>query len=161
MQIVKDARVVEDSWQHVDDAEALPPSGDITVSYARWAVDAAALSSRAGRLGVRLSGNDPLEALGPLAQQFPLLVVEFPAVADGRGFSVARLLRDQYGYAGELRARGHVLRDHVFYLQRVGCNAFESCLLAAEDLLPGLNDFSVRYQASQDEPLPIYRRRGR
>lgn len=159
MQIVKDGRVVEDGWQHLDDAAAVPAAGDVTVSYARWAGENAALTSRTGRLGVRVSGDDPLEALGPVAGQFPLLVVEFPAVADGRGFSLARLLRDQYGYGGELRARGHVLRDQVFFLQRVGCNAFESCLLSAEDLLPGLSDFSVRYQASQDEPLPIYRRR--
>ena len=159
MQIVKDGRLAEDHWQHLSDEQAVPPQGDVTVSYARWAAEGAELAKRDGRLGLRLTGADPLETLGPIAGQFPLLVVEFPGVADGRGFSVARLLRDQYGYRGELRAYGHFLRDQVFFLQRVGCNAFESTLIKAEDLLPGLSDFTVRYQASQDEPLPLYRRR--
>uniref|UniRef100_UPI0012E1AE05 DUF934 domain-containing protein n=1 Tax=Methylogaea oryzae TaxID=1295382 RepID=UPI0012E1AE05 len=118
---------------------------------------------RAGKPRRPLGGaphrRDPLEAFGPVAGQFPLLVIEFPGMTDGRGFSVARLLRDQYGYQGELRAYGHFVRDQVFFLHRVGCNAFESTLVSAEQLLPGLNDFTVRYQASQDEPLPIYRRR--
>lgn len=157
MQIVKGGRLEESHWRHLADEQALPVEGDVTVSYARWAAENAALANRAGRLGVRLTGDDPLETLGPIAGQFPLLVVEFPGVADGRGFSLARLLRDQYGYRGELRAYGHFLRDQVFFLQRVGCNAFESTLVKAEDLLPGLSDFTVRYQASQDEPLPIYR----
>lgn len=159
MQIIKDGRLVENTWLHLDDDAALPAGGDVTVSFVRWSKEGAALNGRGGRLGVRLDGNDPLETLGPVAEQFPLLVVEFPAMTDGRGFSVARLLRDQYGYRGELRARGHFLRDQIFFLQRVGCNAFESSLIEAQDLLPGLSDFTVRYQASQDEPLPIYRRR--
>lgn len=159
MQIVKDGRLAEDSWLHLDDEAAVPAGGDVTLSFARWRKEGAALNGRDGRLGVRLDGGDPLEELGPLAQQFPLLVVEFPVMTDGRGFSIARLLRDQYGFQGELRARGHFLRDQVFFLQRVGCNAFESSLIDAEALLPGLGDFTVRYQASQDEPLPLYRRR--
>lgn len=159
MQIIKDGGLVEDSWRHLDDADAMPATGDVTVSFSRWLAEKAALSARTGRLGVRLNGNDPLETLGPVAGQFPLLVVEFPAVADGRSFSIARLLRDQYGYQGELRAHGHFIRDQMFFLQRVGCNAFESTLTKAEALLPGLSDFSVRYQAAQDEPQPLYRRR--
>lgn len=159
MQIVKDGQLAENTWLHLEDEQAAPEQGDITVSYARWRSEGAALTERKGRLGLRLNGDTPLETLGTVAEQFPLLAVEFPAVADGRAFSVARLLRDRYGYQGELRAYGHFLRDQVFFLQRVGCNAFESTLLKAEDLLPALSDFSVRYQASQDEPLPLYRRR--
>ena len=86
--------------------------------------------------------------------------VSFPKFADGRGYSIARLLRERHGYQGELRAVGDVQRDQLFYLSRVGFDAF---LLRdgedAEGALAALGDFSDAYQASVERPLPLFRRR--
>ena len=79
---------------------------------------------------------------------------------DGRGYSIARLLRERYGWRGELRAIGDVLRDQLFYLTRCGFDAFE--LRAGQDAqaaLTALADFSEAYQSSVERPQPLFRRR--
>ena len=73
--------------------------------------------------------------------------VNFPKFGDGRGFSIGRLLRTRYGYKGELRAVGHLTRDHLLYLERCGFDAFE--LRDGEDpaeALAGFDFFSASYQ---------------
>src|SRR2546425_10362391 len=86
--------------------------------------------------------------------------VNFPKFGDGRGYSIARLLRERYGYKGELRAVGQVGRDHLYYLEGCGFDAF---LLRdgedPEEALAAFNDFSESYQASVERPLPLFRRR--
>ena len=86
--------------------------------------------------------------------------VNFPSFTDGRGYSIARLLRERLGYRGELRAVGDVQRDQLFYLARCGFDAF---LLRdgpdAEESLRALQDFSEAYQASVERPEPLFRRR--
>lgn len=86
--------------------------------------------------------------------------VHFPKFTDGRGYSIARLLRERHGYAGELRAVGDIGRDQLFYLARVGFDAF---LLRegedAEAALAALAGFSEAYQASVERPQPLFRRR--
>lgn len=105
---------------------------------------------------------EPGEILAPLLEhidEIPLVMVNFPTFMDGRGFSYARELRER-GYRGELRAVGHFMRDQLTYLRRCGFDAFqmedESQL---EGALQSLRDFSEYYQASVDQPLPLFRRR--
>jgi uncharacterized protein (DUF934 family) len=92
--------------------------------------------------------------------QLPLIAVYFPKFLDGRGYSTARLLRERYGYRGELRAIGDVGRDQLFYLARVGFDAF---LIPegrdARDALNAFADFPETYQGAVDQPLPLFRRR--
>ena len=86
--------------------------------------------------------------------------VNFPKFSDGRGYSIARLLRERHGYRGELRAVGHITRDLLFYLESCGFDAFE--LREGEDpreALAGFEDFSESYQASVARPVPLFRRR--
>ena len=86
--------------------------------------------------------------------------VNFPKFGDGRGFSIGRLLRERYGYKGELRAVGHITRDHLFFMESTGFDAFE--LREGEDpreALAGFDDFSESYQASPLRPQPLFRRR--
>jgi uncharacterized protein (DUF934 family) len=86
--------------------------------------------------------------------------VNFPKFGDGRGFSIARLLRERHGYRGELRAVGHITRDLLFFLERCGFDAFE--LRDGEDpheALASFEDFSESYQASIATPVPLFRRR--
>jgi uncharacterized protein (DUF934 family) len=86
--------------------------------------------------------------------------VNFPKFGDGRGYSIAKLLRTRYGYRGELRAVGHITRDLLFFMESCGFDAFE--LREGEDphqALASFEDFSEAYQASVARPLPLFRRR--
>ena len=157
--IIRDREIVADDWITVGDDEPIP-NGDVIVSWERWLADGEAILARPGRIGVRINGEHDARDLTRDLQQFALVVIEFPTYADGRGYSHARILRDQLGFSGELRASGNVLRDQIFYLARVGFNAFESDGgKSLESVLEGLNDFSVTYQAAADEPRPLYRRK--
>ena len=108
---------------------------------------------------VRLEpADDPAKVAGELATA-SRVEVNFPKFGDGRGFSIARLLRERHGYKGELRAVGQLTRDHLFFLESVGFDAFE--LREGEDAaeaLAAFDDFSESYQASVTRPVPLFRR---
>ncbi|MBF2963171.1 DUF934 domain-containing protein [Pseudomonas aeruginosa] len=73
----------------------------------------------------------------------------------------ARLLRERYGYKGEIRAIGDVLRDQLFFMRRCGFDAYAiRADRSPEDALASLDDFSEVYQTSVEQPLPLFRRRG-
>ena len=158
MQIIKDNEIVEDYWIHIAD-DPIPPEGRITVSYARWKAEKSDLLARDGELGIRLGPEDPIEDVATDLENFQLVALEFPAFNDGRGFSQARLLRDRYHFSGEIRAMGSFMADQVFYLSRVGVNAFElPTIETLEKALATLHDFTVRYQACADEPRALIQR---
>ncbi|MFX7739746.1 DUF934 domain-containing protein, partial [Acinetobacter baumannii] len=84
----------------------------------------------------------PEELKGQL-DSFKVVAVDFPKFADGRGYSIAYNLRARLGYTGELRAIGDVLRDQLFYMQRVGFDAFAvRADKNIHDAVKGLTDFS-------------------
>ena len=84
---------------------------------------------------------------------------DFPSATDGRGYSSARLLRERYGFAGELRAIGDIQRDQLFYLREVGFDAFAvRDDKDVVDALFGLHDFTDGYQNSAVR-TPWFRRR--
>jgi uncharacterized protein (DUF934 family) len=110
-------------------------------------------------IGVWFASDERAEDLQNEVEKFSVIAVDFPKFADGRGYSIAYHLRARLGYRGELRAIGDVLRDQLFYMQRVGFDAFAA--RADKDIheaLKGLSDFSLTYQASSDEKLPLFRR---
>nr|WP_255371528.1 DUF934 domain-containing protein [Cupriavidus sp. YR651] len=49
-----------------------------------------------------------------------LVVVEFPRSRDGRGFTLARLLRERHHYQGDIRAAGPLLPDQFSVLLECG-----------------------------------------
>ena len=113
-----------------------------------------------GPFGVVVQASDDPAVLAADLKRISLIAIQFARFNDGRGYSIARLLRQRYGYRGELRAIGDVLRDQLFYLKRVGFDAFE--LRADQDVAAALGafgDFSEPYQAAVDQPLPLFRRR--
>ncbi|WKJ90848.1 DUF934 domain-containing protein [Methylomonas montana] len=149
MQIIKDQQLVENTWTFIADDCAFDDSGDITVTLARWLADKDQLLKRPGKTGVRLNPSNQIESLAADLANIALIELDFPMFGDGRLFSQARLLRNRDGYQGEIRAVGQYLPDQVFYLSRVGVNAFE--FSNPDDInlaLEAMNDFSVRYQAS-------------
>ena len=148
MQIIKDKQIIDDTWSYVaDDAEL--KAGNISVSLARWKQDKQQLLTHEGKLGVRIGPADAVDDIAPDLKVIQLIELDFPDFADGRLFSQAWLLRGRYNYQGELRATGHYMADQVFYLSRVGVNAFSP--EKVDDLpvvLSHLNDFTVKYQSS-------------
>jgi uncharacterized protein (DUF934 family) len=109
---------------------------------------------------LRLEPTDDPAAFADRLAHASRVEVNFPKFGDGRGYSIGRLLRERYAYKGELRAVGQITRDHLFFLESCGFDAFE--LRQGEDpheALAAFNDFSESYQASPARPLPLFRRR--
>ena len=162
MRVIKAGRVVEDGWQRIADPDTLPalPGGDVIVPLDYWRANGALLARHNGRIGVCLNGDDSLDDCADILDRFELVALEFPRFTDGRSYSHARLLRERFGYRGELRAVGEVLRDQLFFMQRCGIDSFQVREdKDAEDALQGLSDFSVKYQAAADGAAPVYRLR--
>jgi uncharacterized protein (DUF934 family) len=103
--------------------------------------------------------DDPALLAGALAE-VRVIAVNFPKYSDGRGYSIARLLRERYGYRGELRATGVVARDQLHAMAQCGFDTFE--LREGEDAqaaLAAFGDFSEGYQATAAQRVPLFRRR--
>lgn len=162
-QIIKNGALTDETW-HLLPAdttlEGLSNSDDLIVPLQLWLDHAHALKARDGGLGVWLQSDQEVEAIAEDLEHFQVIALNFPVFSDGRHYSSARLLRDRYGYKGEVRAIGDVLRDQLFFMQRCGFDAFvvrED--RSAEDALQSLKDFSETYQAATDQPQPLFRRR--
>lgn len=166
-EIIRGGRVEADAWRWLD-APATPapagppptPRAGVVVSLSAWKRDRDELLARGCALGVWLGPADEPAELAPDLHRLSLVAIHFPRFADGRGYSSAALLRTRHGYRGELRAIGDVGRDQLFYLKRCGFDSFE--LAPHRDpraALAGLDDFSLRYQGSVDDPLPLFRKR--
>lgn len=162
--IIKDKAVVADDWSvlrlgedETPDTVAVP-EGRVIVPLKVWQAQRPTLQGRAD-LGVWIASSERPEELRDELVCFKVVAVDFPKFGDGRGYSIAYNLRARLGYKGELRAIGDVLRDQLFYMQRVGFNAF--AVRADKDIhdaLKGLADFSEAYQTSWDRKSPLFRR---
>lgn len=160
MNLIKNRRIVADAWVHVDDAAELPARGQLIVSLARYREQRALWQRHSGSMGVRLCSHHEAKEVAPLLQELSLVAVEFPGFKDGRGYTTARLLRERFGFRGELRAVGDVMRDQLFYMERCGFDAFElKAGKSLQDALGAFSEFSVSYQGAADEPRPLFRRR--
>lgn len=161
-QIIRDRRVVTDHCQHLDHDTPLPGNGDITLPLERWQQEHQSLPNHLGRIGVRLSTDEEPERLNGTLADLDLIAIEFESFTDGRGFSLARDLRDRYGYQCELRALGPLLRDQLPFLARCGFDSFE--LTEEVDPFAALSTFqaiTLQYQPASDTATPIHRlRRG-
>ena len=129
--LVKGGHVVEDAFTNIADGEALP-DGAIVVSAKRFLSETDALLARQAPLGVQLETGDSPEQLGPGIHRLALIVLHVPYFKDGRAFSWARLLRTRLGYKGEIRVRGHFLKDQIAFYARVGVDAFDIAPLLPE-----------------------------
>lgn len=162
--IIKNRAIVADDWIVLrPEKGAAPdgvtvPEGKVIVPLAVWLSQKETLQQRT-ELGVWLASDERAEELKDDLAHFAVIAVDFPKFSDGRGYSTAFNLRERLGYTGELRAIGDVLRDQLFYLSRVGFDAFAPRAdRSIEDALKGLSDFSVKYQTSSDEKSPLFRR---
>ena len=130
MKIIKNKAIVEDNWivlrlgEQQSPESVLIPDGKIIVPLQVWLQQREVLLKRS-ELGVWLASDERPELLKDDVDKFSVIAVDFPKFSDGRSYSIAYNLRVRLGYTGELRAIGDVLRDQLFYMQRVGFDAFE------------------------------------
>jgi uncharacterized protein (DUF934 family) len=164
--VIRNRRVEPDAWTFVgvaspDELSQPLPAGPLVVPLPEWKLHRGDLALRKAPLGVWLKPDDDPRDLSADLEVLDLVAVQFPKFTDGRGYSTAYLLRRRFGYRGELRAFGDVGRDQLFYLARVGFDSFRFAdPRDAESALASFNDFTVRYQGSVDDPMPLFRRRG-
>ena len=157
--IIKNGAIIEDTYHVITDAGVLPMA-DIVVSLEVWQQQRAEVLAHPHKKGIMLKPDQHPEVIVDDLAHLDIIALAFPAFADGRGYSYAVLLRQRYGFKGELRATGDIFKDNMFYLKRCGFDSF--AVRADKDLqvaLQGLQDFSECYQASTDESTPLYRRR--
>jgi len=161
MKIIKSGHIIEDQWTHLDDECAVPSGASVTVGLGRLDALSEPECQTASQLGVRIGPDEDVNRVKAHLHRLALVVLVMSPFTDGRSFSQARILREQLGFRGEIRASGDFLRDQMYYLHRLGVDSFE---FAEEtdlnDRLKAFREFSVTYQAAQDEPQPLYRRRG-
>jgi uncharacterized protein (DUF934 family) len=150
-QLLRDGRIVDDDWAY--EAEAPGAGSAIILAFDQWLTDRASWLAHPGRLGVVLQPANPVEQLTADLPRFALVGAHFPGPAEGRGYSQARLLRERYGFKGELRATGFVRRDQLFFLARCGFNSFELPPGELPDAAAALATFSAGYQPANDAGL--------
>ncbi|ATJ82802.1 DUF934 domain-containing protein [Halomonas beimenensis] len=154
--LIADRRVVTDAWALCEAAEQRPEGRPAIIPLADWQA-----SSKGEDLAPWLPSDTEMTAeLARELEAAPLVAIDFPKFTDGRGYSIARLLRERHGYRGQIRAVGDVLIDQLFYMSRCGFDAFllrEDQLV--EDALQALDTFSRSYQPGTDDPEPLFRRR--
>ena len=149
--LVKDNALIEDPFTYVPEGGEIPAEGPVIVTLDQWRTHREDLSRRGSALGVRLKSDESPELIADDLDRLAVVALEFPAFRDGRAYSYARILRERYGFDGELRAVGDVLRDQLHFMLRTGFNAFE---LTGDDplgqLRAAIDDFTVWYQPTGD-----------
>jgi uncharacterized protein (DUF934 family) len=154
MPLLKDEGRVDDSWTTVEAVEDLPSNEPAIVPLELWREHRDELRGRNAPLGVRLKSDQPPEEIAEDLDRFQVVALEFPKFSDGRAFSYARLLRERYGFKGELRAVGDVKRDQALFTVRCGFDAFEVDEATAEAWQTALGRISVAYQGATDDRAP-------
>jgi len=166
-EVLRDGAVVEDPWHVLRLAEGespdhvAVPQGAVIVPLDVWRTRRGELQDRP-ELGVWLKSSEGPELIAADFNHFRIIAVDFPKFTDGRGYSTATLLRTRYGWRGELRAIGDVLRDQLFFLRRCGFNSF--ALRQDQDAhaaLANWTPFTDPYQGAVDVPQPLWRRHAR
>lgn len=152
--LLRDGRIVEDEWSYLAESEGRAAAA-LILTFAEWQNGRAAWMAGGARLGVVLQPADKVESLAPDISRLELIGAQFSGPGEGRGYSQARLLREQWKFGGELRATGYVRRDQLLLLARCGFNSFELPDTDIEDAAGALSTFSAAYQPSNDAGLPF------
>jgi uncharacterized protein (DUF934 family) len=151
MAIFRGHGFIEDEWTLAPDDAPLPAGGAV-VSKARFLAERDALTARNALLGLILRSGETLDGLENDIDRFRLIVLDIPRYTDGRAYSTARLLRERYKYAGELRASGDVLRDQIIFLHRVGFDSFD---VTHEGTIAALRDGKIKLVHRHYQPAAL------
>jgi uncharacterized protein (DUF934 family) len=160
MPLIKNGRLAEDRYVRLLDDAPIPDGVPVIVPAARFLADADEILRREAPTGVEWPNNRKVAELEPYLGRLAVIVLTFPNFKDGRGYSQARLLRERYGFLGELRAAGQILRDQFLFLARAGFDALEVAKPGdAEAFAAALARYTVFYQDAGDDRAPALRRR--
>jgi uncharacterized protein (DUF934 family) len=160
MPLIKNGRLTEERYVRVLDDAPIPDGVPVIVPAARFLADADEILRRDAPTGVEWPNNRKVAELEPYLGRLAVIVLMFPNFKDGRGYSQARLLRERYGFVGELRATGQILRDQFLFLARSGFDALEVAKPGdAEAFVSALARYTVFYQDAGDDRAPALRRR--
>ena len=156
-QLVSVAGVVPDRWIYLGElAGATSAVTHLILPWAEWQKGPDPWRGRAARLGVAVPPETPCSALQPALDALSLVVIAFPSVSEGRGYSLARQLRERARFSGELRASGEIFRDHVLFLARCGFDSFEiSARESPDEAFAALGSYTVASQAVRTEPQAL------
>lgn len=151
--------VVEDAFTHVADDQPLA-TGDVILSLTRFQAEGDRLLSECRQVGVRLEPDEEIEALAYDLPRIAVVAVAFPKFRDGRAYTSARLLRERYGFTGEVRAVGDVLREQAGFMVRCGFDAFEPADGATpEQWQVAAERYRHVYQRAADNRAPAFAER--
>jgi uncharacterized protein (DUF934 family) len=115
--------LVDDRFTGVSDDDSTP-HGDVIVSFTRFQAEAGALLKHGRDVGVRVEADQSVDDLAYDLPRIAVVALNFPKFGDGRAYTSARLLRERYGFTGEIRAVGDVLREQAGFMVRCGFDAF-------------------------------------
>jgi uncharacterized protein (DUF934 family) len=152
--LLRDGRIVDDDWSYLADGGSVA-ADSLILTLAQWQGERDTWLARGGRLGVVLLPNHKVESLASDIDRLSLIGAEFSGPSEGRGYSQAKVLREQWRFRGELRATGYVRRDQVFFMARCGFNSFELPDTELAGAQAALSSFSRAYQASNDLGLGL------
>ena len=160
MPLVKSGKITADPYVRIEDGAPIPEQGSVLVPGARFLADAAELMQRADPVGVVWPNDRNLSELEPYLGKLALVALVFPTFKDGRAYTQARLLRERYGYRGEMRATGQVLRDQFVFYMRAGFDALDVVKQAdAAAFEETAHRYSVFFQPTGDGRMTVARSR--
>ncbi|ESQ92695.1 hypothetical protein ABAC460_02380 [Asticcacaulis sp. AC460] len=155
--VTRDGAVIPDGWTLLADDDTTGADGPFILSFERALRE---LDGRNGHYGVRVLPADDVRLLEPFLEKITLIEVAFPGYRDGRGYSTARILREDFGYTGIVRAVGDVLRDQLFYMLRCG---FDEFVVKDKDpsqaITSAAQRFQTVYQGAADSNRPAWAKR--
>ncbi|EGF92301.1 hypothetical protein ABI_07350 [Asticcacaulis biprosthecium C19] len=155
--VTRDGAVIPDGWTLLADDDTTGADGPFILGFERALRE---LDGRNGHYGVRVMPGDDVRLLEPFLEKIALIEVAFPGYRDGRGYSTARILREDFGYTGIIRAVGDVLRDQLFYMLRCG---FDEFLVKDKDpsqaITSAAQRFTTFYQGAADANRPAWAKR--
>ena len=161
MVLIRDGVIETDDWVAVADGDPLPGDGPVLVSLERLRAQRRELLKRGSPFGVGLQSGEAAADIAGDISHLDLIALEFPAFTDGRAYSTARLLRERYGYMGELRAVGHVLRDQFLFMRRCGFDTFEVRDNDAGVWQEAVREINIFYQPAGDRRITALQLRHR
>jgi uncharacterized protein (DUF934 family) len=150
--LLRNAEIVVDEWRYVAEAAA-DPGAPLIVTLSQWQMEPDTWLARGTPLGVVLSPADHVQQIAADLRHFTLIAAEFSGPGEGRGYTQARQLREQWKFTRELRATGYVRRDQLFFMARCGFNSFELPDTDIEDARTAFSTFTAAYQPANDAGL--------
>ena len=156
--LIKGGRVVSDDWtlqEEIADGAIRPH----TIVPASYVLAHAELFGEARDVGIWIPGDGEPGEIATLLPKVALVAIRFPTMNDGRGLSLAVLLRTRFAFTGELRAIGEVHEDVLNYMHRCGIDSYQ--LPDGHDpkvALAAMNSLTDFYQGSVVDPRPAFRR---